>query len=86
MALQMKKTKCENRIEKLNTDLIQATERLAVAFPHEQELQQAQSELAQVEAELLGITEMEAAILDPDEQPIEETAEEKKETGKFCEK
>ena len=28
------KTKCENRIEKLNTDLIQATERLAVAFPH----------------------------------------------------
>ena len=78
------KTKCENRIEKLNTDLIQATERLAVAFPHEQELQQAQSELAQVEAELLGITEMEAAILDPDEQPIEETAEEKKKRESFA--
>ena len=74
------KTKCENRIEKLNTDLIQATERLAVAFPHEQELQQAQSELAQV----LGITEMEAAILDPDEQPIEETAEEKKKRESFA--
>ena len=78
------KTKCENRIEKLNADLVQATERLAVAFPHEQELQQAQSELAQVEAELLGITEMEAAILDPDEQPIEETAEEKKKRESFA--
>lgn len=78
------KTKCENRIEKLNNDLIQATERLAVAFPHEQELQQAQSELAQVEAELLGITEMEAAILYPDEQPIEETAEEKKKRKSFA--
>lgn len=78
------KTKCENRIEKLNADLVQATERLAVAFPHEQELQQAQSELAQVEAELLGITEMEAAILDPDEQPIEETAKEKKKRESFA--
>lgn len=47
-------------------------------------MQQAQSELAQVEAELLGITEMEAAILDPDEQPIEETAEEKKKRESFA--
>lgn len=77
------KTKCENRIEKLNTDLIQATERLTIAFPYEQELQQAQSELEQVEAELLGITEMEAAILDPDEQPIEETPKEKNERESF---
>lgn len=70
-------------IEKLNTDLIQATERLTIAFPYEQELQQAQSELEQVEAELLGITEMEAAILDPDEQPIEETPKEKNERESF---
>ena len=29
--------------------------------------------MEKVEAELLGITEMEAAILDPDEEPVEET-------------
>ena len=55
----------------------QAQERLQVEFPHEQELHDAQEELAKVEAELLGITDMEAAILDPEETPVEETAEEK---------
>ena len=67
------KTKCESRIEKLEADMVQAAERAEQTFPHEQELADAQAELEKVEAELLGITEMEAAILDPDEEPVEET-------------
>ena len=67
------KSKCESRIEKLEADMVQASERAEQTFPHEQELADAQAELEQVEAELLGITEMEAAILDPDEVPVEET-------------
>lgn len=67
------KSKCESRIEKLEADMVQAAERAEQTFPHEQELADAQAELEKVEAELLGITEMEAAILDPDEVPVEET-------------
>ncbi len=67
------KTKCESKIEKLEADLVQAAERAEQTFPHEQELADAKAELKQVEAELISITEMEATILDPDEEPVEET-------------
>ena len=78
------KAKCESRIEKLNADMVQAQQRLQTEFPHEQELHDTREELAKVEAELLGITEMEAAILDPDEEPTIETAEEKTERESFA--
>ena len=78
------KAKCESRIEKLNADMVQAQQRLQTEFPHEQELHDTREELAKVEAELLGITEMEAAILDPDEEPTIETAEEKAERESFA--
>lgn len=78
------KARCENRIEKLNADMDQAKERLEVEFPHEQELHDAREELAKVEAELLGITQMEDAILDPEEEPLVETAEEKFERESFA--
>ena len=78
------KAKCESRIEKLNADMVQAQQREQLEFPHEQELHDAREELEKVEAELLGITEMEAAILDPDEEAAVETAEEKAERESFA--
>ena len=67
--------KCEFKIEKLTIDKQQAEERLAEPFPHEEDLLKAQKDLDEVEARLLGITEMEAVILDPDEEPIEQITE-----------
>ena len=48
---------------------------MAEPFPHEEDLLKAQKDLDEVEARMLGITEMEEVILDPDEEPVEQMTE-----------
>ena len=65
-------------IAKLETDLQQAQERSMMTFPHADDLEQKQQELAELEQRLSGLSIQEDALLDPEEDadPIIETAEE----------
>lgn len=62
-------------------DLEQSHKRLEMEFPHENDLQTKQSELAELEERLSNLSVQEDALSDPDEEldPIIETAEEKAE-------
>ncbi|MCR4644557.1 MAG: DEAD/DEAH box helicase family protein [Oscillospiraceae bacterium] len=74
--------KAENNLTatiiKLETDLQQAQERSMMTFPHADDLEQKQQELAELEQRLSGLRVQEDALLDPEEDadPIIETAEE----------
>ena len=70
-------------IAKSETDLEQAKARADAPFPYEQRLAEAEQELAQVEKSLTGISDMEDALLDPDEIPAEETADQKSRREEF---
>ncbi len=70
-------------IAKSETDLEQAKARADAPFPYEQQLADAEQELEAVEKELLGISDMEDAVVDPDEMPVEETAEQKQSREEF---
>ena len=69
----------ETRITKLEADLKQAQERVGVPFDGEAELTKAQSDFAELEARLSGLSEQQDEVIDPDETDEEETDEERAE-------
>lgn len=75
----------QNKISLLENNLQQAVDRVAVPFPHEQELEEKIQELQQLEEELSGISVQENDIIDAEEEPIVETEKEKNEREKLYE-
>ena len=69
----------ETKITKLEADLKQAQERVGVPFDGEAELAKAQSDFAELEARLSGLSEQQDEVIDPDETDEEETDEERAE-------
>ena len=81
----VQETNTQNRISLLENNLQQATERVAVPFPHEQELEEKIQELQDLEKELSGISVQQDDIIDAEEEPIIETGKEKNEREKLYE-
>lgn len=72
----------EKRINDLETSLIQANQRISTPFNQENELENKIHELKELEAKLSGLSESVDDIIDADEEPIVETAQEKSEREK----
>ena len=81
----VQETNTQSRISLLENNLQQAIERVAVPFPHEQELEEKIQELQDLEKELSGISVQQDDIIDAEEEPIIETGKEKNEREKLYE-
>ncbi len=70
-------------ISALEENLEQAKKRVEIPFAQEKELEEKIQEFQKLEEKLSGLSVQEDVILDPEEEPIVETAEEKSEREKI---